>query len=131
MDVLASAYGSDEEENTSTESPRVKGDLPAQQMLNSATGPIKFDVKPINCAPSVPDKVIYQQPAVDPSTKEITYNPTYEELFAPQVSACVYVCMHTVGTGVPKLRGPFSIVIYESRDTLVLSRFLASWRNSC
>ena len=33
----------------------------------------------------LPSQVTLQSPAVDPSTKEISYNPTYEELFAPQV----------------------------------------------
>ena len=95
MDALAFAYGSDEEDGTSSGSPKIKDDKVGAQLIDPISRPVKFDVKPVNCAPTVPDKVTYQQPAVDPNTKEITYNPTYDELFAPQVRrVSAHLCAH-------------------------------------
>lgn len=41
---------------------------------------------PLNSAPSVPVKeTLSSVLRIDPSTKEVSYNPTYEQLFAPEV----------------------------------------------
>ena len=48
-------------------------------------------------------QVTLQAPAIDPSTKEIQYNPTYEELFAPQV--------RVVGPAEDRLRGLLKIAM--------------------
>lgn len=54
-------------------------------MSSLGPGPSSFPCVTFMSLLLLPTQVTVQSPAIDPSTKEIQYNPTYEELFAPQV----------------------------------------------
>ena len=41
-----------------------------------------------NCSDPQEDVGVIRQ--VDPTTKEVTYNPRYEEMFSPEVKKCLF-----------------------------------------